>query len=76
MSFAKLEQSNLQNKMSEINIPPKPKLSKQLIMIAIILVIVAIVVAILAKVVVGFIIFLIGVITGVSSQFFKENPLD
>ncbi len=62
--------------MPKFDIPPKPNLANQLIMIAVVLIIVAVIVAILAKLAIGFIIFLIGVITGVSSQFFKENPLD
>lgn len=62
--------------MSKIDIPPKPNTAKQLIWIAVVLIVVAVVVAVLAKLAIGFIIFLIGIITGASSQFFKENPLD
>lgn len=62
--------------MAEFDIPPKPSLSKQLLLSAAILIVVAIVVAVFAKATVGFIIFLLGAIMGVGSQVTKDKPLD
>lgn len=62
--------------MPEFDIPPKPKLSQQLLMTAAVLIVVAIVVAVLAKLVVGLIIFLLGAVFAVGSQVTKDNPLD
>ncbi len=62
--------------MAEFDIPPKPSLSKQLLMTAVVLIVVAIVVAIFAKAIVGLIIFLLGAIMGVGSQVTKDKPLD
>lgn len=62
--------------MPEFDIPPKPSLSKQLLMTAVVLIIVAIVVAIFAKAIVGFIIFLLGAIMGIGYQVTKDSPLD
>ena len=62
--------------MAELDIPPKPTLSSQLLASAAVLVVVAIVIAIFAKLVVGLIIFLLGVVFGIGSQFIKDRPLD
>ncbi|MEI6481267.1 MAG: hypothetical protein WCO19_03115 [Candidatus Saccharibacteria bacterium] len=62
--------------MPVLDIPPKPNLSKQLLMTAVVLILVAIIVAIFAKAIIGFIIFLLGAIMGIGSQVTKDNPLD
>jgi uncharacterized membrane protein len=60
--------------MAEFDIPPKPKLSQQLLMTALVLIVVGIVLAIFAKAVVAFIIFLLGAIAGIGSQVTKSGP--
>jgi len=62
--------------MPEFDIPPKPKLSNQLFLSAVVLIIVAIIIAVFAKLVVGLIIFLLAVIFGIGSQVTKDRPLD
>lgn len=62
--------------MAAFDIPPKPKLSNQIIASVLVLIVVAVVVAILTKLVIGFIIFLLGAIAAVGSQVAKGNSLD
>ncbi len=62
--------------MADFDIPPKPQLSQQLLITAVVLVVVAIVVAIFAKAIIGFIIFLLGAIAGVGSQVTKSGPFN
>lgn len=50
--------------MPEFDIPPKPNLSKQLLTIAVVLLVVGVVAVLLTQYIIGFIIFLIAVITG------------
>lgn len=62
--------------MTKLDIPEPPKLSRQLLWIAVVLVVLGILAVIFAKVIVAFIIFLLGAIMGVGSQVTKNRPLD
>jgi Na+/H+-translocating membrane pyrophosphatase len=59
--------------MSDIDIPPEPKLQHQLITIALVMIAVSIVLAIFAKFLIAFIIFLLAAITGAFGQNYKNK---
>lgn len=59
--------------MSDIDIPPEPKLRKQLISIAIVMLAVGLVLVIFAKFLIAFIIFLLAAITGAFGQNYKNK---
>ncbi len=62
--------------MTNLDIPEPPKLSRQLVWIAVVLVVLGVLAVIFAKVIVAFIIFLLGAIMGVGSQVIKNRPLE
>lgn len=62
--------------MTKIEVPPKPKLARQLIVVAVVLIIVGIIVLIFVKAIIAFIIFLLGAGAGVGSQFIKDAPIE
>lgn len=58
-----------------LDVPPTPKLSKQLLASALVLIVLGVVVAIFAKVFVGVVIGLLGAVFGIGSQVTKKPPL-
>lgn len=62
--------------MANLDIPEPPKLSRQLLWIAVVLLVLGILAIIFAKVFVAFIIFLLGAIMGIGAQVTKHNYLD
>lgn len=61
--------------MTDFDIPPKENRTKQIVASVVVLVLVAIVVAVLSKIIVGIVIFLLGVVFGVGSQYTGAGPL-
>lgn len=55
--------------MTEFDIPPKENRTNQVIASVLVLIIVSILVAIFAKLIVGLIIFLLGAVFGIGSQY-------
>ncbi len=62
--------------MADFDIPPKENRSKQVIASVVVLLVVAVVIAILSKIIVGIVIFLLGAVFGVGTQFAGAGPLD
>ena len=62
--------------MADFDIPPKENRTKQIIASVVFLVVIAVVVAVLSKIIVGIVIFLLGAVFGVGSQFMGAGPLD
>lgn len=62
--------------MAELEIPEPPKLSRQLLMIAVVMLVLGILAIIFAKTIIAFIIFLLGAIMGIGAQVTKNHPLD
>ena len=62
--------------MANVDIPEPQKLSKQLILIAVVLAVVGALIVVFAKVAVGIVVFLIGAAFGIGSQVTKDNPLN
>lgn len=62
--------------MPELEIPEPPKLSRQLLIIAVVLLVLGILAILFAKTIIAFIIFLLGAIMGIGAQVTKNHPLD
>lgn len=62
--------------MAELEIPEPPKLSRQLLIIAVVLLLLGILAILFAKTIIAFIIFLLGAIMGIGAQVTKNHPLD
>jgi hypothetical protein len=62
--------------MANLDIPEPQKLSKQLILIAVVLAVVGVLIVVFAKVAVGIVVFLIATVLGIGSQVTKDNPLN
>ncbi len=62
--------------MADLEIPEPQKLSKQLLLIAVVLIVVGVFIVVFAKVAVGIVVFLIGAVFGIGSQVSKDNPIN